>query len=122
MGRFFLIDVTQLPVPIVQQHLHLDFVHAERVCIHGRVLHEELKVLKVTVVAEFDMHDVALSLRPGPLLPQIIPNSGHLFQSCFSLSKVKVLHELIPTKQVPVGLVWLLNLLENSVVLFELCN
>ena len=69
------------------------------------MLDEELKVLKVAVVTEFDVHDVALSLRPGTLLSQVIPNPSHLFQSSFSISKSKVLHELVPAKQVPVGFV-----------------
>ena len=62
-------------------------------------------MLKVAVVTEFNVHDVALPLRPGTLLSQVIPNPSHLFQSSFSISEIKVLHELVPAKQVPVGFV-----------------
>ena len=79
-------------------------------------------MFKVAVMAEFDVHDVALSLRSRTLLPQIIPNPSHLLQSCFSVSKVKVLHELVAAKQVPVWFVFLVNFSKDSVIFLELCN
>ena len=86
------------------------------------MLNEQLKVFKVAVVAEFDVHDVALSLRSRTFLPQIIPNASHLFQSCFSITKVEVLHQLVAAKQVPIGFVFLINFSEDSVIFLELCN
>ena len=86
------------------------------------MLNEELKVFKVAVMAEFDVHDVALSLRSRTLLPQIIPNPSHLLQSCFSVTKVEVLHELVAAKQVPVRFVFLINFSKDSVIFLELCN